>query len=103
MTDISIHAKKRIRQRMGKFSPRYAQLALDRGITRQMASGGFRRYLDSYILSGACADVRVYDNEVFLFDQHVSHGEVKRTILITTIPLSAEHQRLVKKIKEKRA
>lgn len=94
----SKHGKDRVRERTGinkKGVHRAAEKAMEKGLKHSEVSGSLSRYLCSLYLSHRSgANMRIYNNEVFIFD-------VKKN-LITVIDLPTKYHKVVKQIKDKK-
>lgn len=97
MTSVTLHAKQRIKERMGLSSDRIADLARERGIQHCDLKGSIKRYVDGIFLNGkGFSDMRIYNNQVFIF-----MGNPLTPKLITVFPIPTRYQKEIKKIKEK--
>lgn len=80
--NVTKHAGKRIRQRLGinkKATARNAEKAFAQGITHAEVKGKLRKYLDGiFLVNFNPTNMRVYNREVYLF---------RDTTLITVLPL----------------
>ena len=84
---ISKHAEKRIRKRMGVNRSAVSSVvsdALERGIGSGQCSGSLRRYLDKIYFGPGSADKGiVYQDHIFL---------LKRNILVSVIPAPKKYK-----------
>ena len=68
---VTIHAKKRLKQRVGlpkSACQRHAQKAFDNGRCHQDVRGSLKRYLDHLFLSHKTAnEIRIYGQFIYLF------------------------------------
>ena len=71
MTEVTWHAKNRMKQRVGvpkRAVSKQADRAFENGITHKETTGGLRRYLDSiYLKKGIANNIRVWDGRIYLF------------------------------------
>jgi len=91
--DVTRHAEKRIRQRLGinkKATERNAEKALQCGVTHAEATGQLCKYLDSIFLRNyRPTNMRVYNHSTYLF---------RDTQLITVLPLPRNLWKLADKL-----
>ena len=71
MTDVTWHAKNRMKQRVGvpkRAVAKQADRAFENGITHGETTGTLRRYLDSiYLKEGVANNIRILDGRIYLF------------------------------------
>jgi len=91
--DLTRHAEKRIRQRLGinkKATGRNAEKALQHGVTHAEATGRLCKYLDGIFLHNCRpTNMRVYNHSTYLF---------RDTKLITVLPLPRNLWKLADKL-----
>lgn len=95
--DLTRHAEKRIRQRLGinkKAVERNAEKALQYGVTHAEATGRLCKYLDGIFLRNfRPTNMRVYNHSTYLF---------RDTKLITVLPLPRDLWKLADKLQDKK-
>lgn len=89
MAQVTIHANKRIRERVGipkRAIDRYAANALQDGLTHSDCKGSLKRYVDSlYFRNPDANNIRIYNGSVYIF-----HDD----ILITVLTLPQKYRKL---------
>lgn len=95
--DVTQHAAKRIRQRLGinkKAAEKNAEKALRYGVTHAEAKGKLCKYLDSiFLLNYRPTNMRVYNRAVYLFRDQT---------LITVLPLPNNLWKLADKLQREK-
>lgn len=96
MCKTTKHAERRIKQRCGiqlGSSTRFADLALERGLTHSQTTGSLKRFIDGLYLDKKLANnIRVYGDKVFLF---------RGTTLITVVQLPQKYLKTYAKLQAK--
>lgn len=97
MANVTKHAEKRMKERLGiskRTTEKNAEKALELGIKHSETSGSLHRYITSlYWKNQTANNARIYCNSVYIF-----HNET----LITVFPLPQKYRRTVENIRKKR-
>ena len=93
MANVTHHANKRMRERVGipkRAIDRYAENALDNGLTHADCKGSLKRYIDSlYFRNHDANNIRIYNGNVYIF-----HDDV----LITVLKLPKKYRKVERSI-----
>ncbi len=82
MINVTVHSRKRIKKRCGvnmRSAERLANIAFDKGLSREDIKGPFRGYLDYvYSYNRQANNIKVYGDKIYIFC-----GEYLVTVLNT--------------------
>ena len=96
MTTVTKHGEKRMKTRCGipkRAAKRNAQIAFDKGLSYENATGKLKKYIDSKNESTEITDVRIWNGSVYVF-----FGEA----LLTVYPLPKKYTKREIQLRMKR-